>query len=102
MTQDNFIGYLIGYGVAFLIGTFITRAIFSIPKFLRLQKAQLQVLTEIALKQGVKTEVLRSIHAFQEVDLRETTNEEKREELEKARKEKMTALEKEALSHPKE
>ena len=99
MTQDNFIVYLIGCGVAFLIGIFITRAIFSIPKFLKLQAAQLEVLVEVAKQQGVKAEVLLTIHTSNGLTPRLKTNEEIRAELEKSRNKD---LEKEALSHPKE
>jgi len=43
----------------------------------------LQVLTEIAIQQGVNAEVLRTIHVHHELTAREITNEERREELQK-------------------
>ena len=84
MKSDDIILFVFCYAVAFLIAVFITRAIFSIPTFLKLQKAQLQVLTEIAIKQGVKSEVLRTIHSYNELEARARTEEE-RAELEKSR-----------------
>ena len=102
MSDDQIIPYAIGAILVFIVAIFITRAIFSIPKFLKLQKAQLQMLTEIAIRQGVKPEVIRTIHVFNDLELREKSNEETRAELEKAKKDKMTDLEKEALSYPKE
>lgn len=75
----------IGYALSILIAIFLTRAIFSIPTFLKLQKAQLQVLTEIAIQQGVQAEVLRTIHVYNELEARAKTNEEQRAELQKAK-----------------
>ncbi|WP_183561756.1 hypothetical protein [Mucilaginibacter sp. SP1R1] len=56
--------------VIYLIGAvvliFVTRLIFSIPTFLRYQKAQTKLLSEIALKNGVEvdriTEILNGIN----------------------------------------
>ena len=45
--------YIIGGLAGILIGAWITRMIFSIPKQLRLQEAQTQLLAKIAEKQGV-------------------------------------------------
>jgi len=76
MNQENAVGYIVAYVLCFLVAIFITRAIFSVPKFLKLQKAQLQVLTEIAVQQGVKAEVLRKIYSNNELqdDIINTTN----------------------------
>lgn len=82
MSIDPIILY-IGYALSILIAIFVTRAIFSIPTFLKIQKAKLQVLTEIAIQQGVNAEVLRTIHVHNELTAREKTNEERREELRK-------------------
>ncbi len=100
MNQENFMGYIVAYAISFLIAVFVTRAIFSIPKFLKLQKAQLQVLTEIAIQQGVKAEVLRTIHVANEVEARGNTNEELRASAEN--NSNLSALEREALSYQKE
>jgi len=97
MTQDNAILYILGYGIAFLIAVFVTRAIFSIPKFLKIQKAQLQVLAEIALQQGVNAEVLRTIREHHQLDARERTNEEIR--LAAKKDSQLTPLDDEALSY---
>lgn len=43
--------YLIGYGVLFLIGAFITRAIFSIPTIIDNLKQQTEYLKDIAVTQ---------------------------------------------------
>ncbi|MDP9078645.1 MAG: hypothetical protein M3O71_14535 [Bacteroidota bacterium] len=80
MTQDNAIAYIFGYIIAFLIGVFTTRAIFSIPTFLRIQRAKLQVLTEIALQQGVKADIIRSIFLQNGVGAREKTTQEIKDE----------------------
>ena len=71
-------GILILSIISFIIGIFITRAIFSIPAFLKIQKAKLQILTEIALKQGVKADVLKGIYLENDVIERGKTNEEMR------------------------
>jgi hypothetical protein len=84
--NEELIGYFIGYGITFLVGIFITRAIFSIPKFLKLQQAQLQVLTEIAKQQGVKADVLHIIHYDLGLSARPKTNEEIRAQLEQEKK----------------
>jgi len=100
MTEDNAIGYIIGYGIAFLIGIFLTRAIFSIPKFLRIQQAQVQILTEIAIQQGVKSEILEIIHGHNELTTRNKTVEEFK--IEVSKNPNATDLEKEALSYRRE
>ena len=78
--MDNGLGLLVAYlilcVILFLIAVVITRAIFSIPTFLRIQRAKLQVLTEIALQQGVKADTLRSILAQNEVKARLQTAQE--------------------------
>lgn len=71
---------IIVYVIAFIIAVFVTRAIFSIPKFLRLQEAQLQIITELAKQQGVKNEVIQSIHDNCGVPLRVETNNETKTE----------------------
>jgi hypothetical protein len=85
MDINTFFEYLIGYAVVFLICVFITRAIFSIPKFLDLQRAQVHLLSDIALKNGVDPEVVKKIYTYNEVPVRPQTNEEKREELKQAK-----------------
>jgi hypothetical protein len=84
MNSDNAIIYILGYIIAFIIAIFVTRAIFSIPKLIRLQEAQFEVLVEIAKQQGVSAEILQKIHTSNELSARAKTNEEKREELKKA------------------
>ncbi|SDS82233.1 hypothetical protein SAMN05216490_1884 [Mucilaginibacter mallensis] len=101
-SADNVFLYIIGYIIAFVVGIFITRAVFSIPKFLKLQAAQLEVLVEIAKQQGVKPEVLFMIHSSNDLRTRAQTNEEIRAEAQKSRIFSDEALEREALSHPKE
>ena len=71
---------IIGYIIVFFIAVFITRAIFSIPKFLKLQEAQLQIITELAKQQGVKSEVIKSIYDNCGVPARVETNTETKQE----------------------
>lgn len=75
--------YLLFSVLGILIMAFITRAIFSIPKFIKLQHAQLQILTEIAKKHDVKNDVIYMIYENLGLYLRHKTNEETKEELEK-------------------
>jgi len=101
-SADNVFLYIIGYIIAFVVAVFVTRAIFSIPKFLRLQTAQLEILMEIAKQQGVNADVLLKIHSSNDLSTRAKTNEEIRVALEKSRTPADEALEREALSHPNE
>jgi len=61
MNPDNAIFYIIGYVIAFVVGVFITRAIFSIPKLLKYQRMQVLLLAELAKAQGVDTERIEKI-----------------------------------------
>jgi len=83
MEENAVILYVMVCIGAFIAGIFITRAIFSIPKFLRLQEAQLQVLTEIAKKHGVSANVLFVIHENLGILPRPKTDEELKKEQEK-------------------
>lgn len=47
--------------VSFVIGVFITRAVFSIPRILRELKAQTLLTAKIAEKQGVSKEAINKI-----------------------------------------
>lgn len=49
------------YIVGLVVLIFITRLIFSIPAFLRYQKAQTQLLSEIAMEKGVATSRVNEI-----------------------------------------
>jgi uncharacterized membrane protein YGL010W len=97
MDSSDVVLYIFGYVLAFIVGVFITRAVFSIPKLIKLQEAQLEILTEIAKKQGVKPEVLLMIHSSNELRTRAQTNEEIRADIERSR-----SGADEALSQPKE
>ncbi len=57
----SFVGYAIGFIVLSVIVIFITRAIFSIPQFLKMQKAQVKLLSEIAIKNGVEPDKISGI-----------------------------------------
>lgn len=61
---------LIVLGVIILIFIYITRAIFSIPDLLNMQKAQTHILLEIAKQNGVKEDVLDSIYDSFKFDAR--------------------------------
>jgi len=50
--------------IAVLLGVLLTRAIFKIPTFLRLQEAQVSLLIAIAEKQGVGPEGINFILKF--------------------------------------
>lgn len=63
MEANELILPVLGYIMAFFIAVFITRAIFSIPKFLKMQKAQTQLLIELAKKTGCDRERIDSIEA---------------------------------------
>jgi hypothetical protein len=63
MYQDNtdaFLMYLL-YAVAFIVSIFITRAIFSIPKFLRYQRAQIKLMALVAHQNGIAEERIQKI-----------------------------------------
>ena len=49
------------YIVGLVVLIFITRLIFSIPAFLHYQKAQTQLLSEIAMEKGVATSKVNEI-----------------------------------------
>lgn len=102
MRDQDFIVAIVLYAIAFIVAIFVTRAIFSIPKFLKLQQAQLQIMTELARQQGVNNEIIKSIHDNCDVSLRVETTTEANERYRKARTPSDKALEDEALSHPKE
>jgi hypothetical protein len=85
MNQSDLPIYIFGYIIAVIIGIFLTRAIFSIPKFLRLSEAKFQVLVEIAKQQGVSEDVLNSIHTNCGVNKRLETFQENKATLERAR-----------------
>lgn len=59
--NELLVATLLGYGIVFVIGIFITRAIFSIPKFLRIKEAELKILSEIAIKNGVEPDKISGI-----------------------------------------
>lgn len=85
MNSDQIIVYSIVSVISIFILAAILRTVFSISKFKKLQEAQLQILTEIAVQQGVKQEVINSIYINLGLYYRQKTNEEIRVELEKAR-----------------
>ena len=60
-SADAFV-YLILSVIGFLLSIYITRAIFSIPAFLRHIKAQTLLLTNIAEKLGVDSNQARKIY----------------------------------------
>lgn len=49
------------YIVSIAVLIFITRLVFSIPQFLRYQKAQTQLLSEIAIEKGVAVSRINEI-----------------------------------------
>ena len=53
--------YLMGGFVGFIVSVYIVRAIFNIPKFIKLQSAQMRLLEEIAKHQGVDSATVRGI-----------------------------------------
>ena len=53
--------YLVVSFVIFLIAVYIVRAIFDLPRIVRLQKAQVRLLEEIAKAQGVEGGKVSSI-----------------------------------------
>ena len=59
--MDIIIGYLAITIVVFLISIAIMRAVFSIGTFIKLQRAQVQLLAEIAYRQGVSEEKITRI-----------------------------------------
>jgi hypothetical protein len=59
--QDALVLSVIAYPILIILGVFITRLIFSIPAFLRLQKAQVKLLSEIAVKSGVEPDKISGI-----------------------------------------
>ena len=61
--MEDLVLYILSYIMEFISAIFFTRAIFSIPKFLKIQKAKLQVLTEIAIQQGVQAH-MKTWHYF--------------------------------------
>jgi hypothetical protein len=61
MNTNEIMVYIIGYTLAFIIAVFITRAIFSIPMFLKCQRMQILLLAEIAKANGVDDERIEKI-----------------------------------------
>lgn len=60
--MDEFnILYIVGVIIAFLVGVYVARYIFKINTLVSYQKAQSQILLEIAKKQGVDTTRLEVI-----------------------------------------
>ena len=59
--MEDFLPYLLISVISFLIMVFITRAIFSIPKFIRYKEAELKFLREIARKNNVEEAIIKSI-----------------------------------------
>ena len=63
--REEFITQLVLYlfcgFIGFIISVYIVRAIFNIPKFVRLQKAQVRLLEEIAKNQGVDGKTVQGI-----------------------------------------
>jgi hypothetical protein len=55
------IGYLLMYGIGFLICAFITRAIFSIPTIVFNLKCQTMLLEKLARKNGVTEDEINGI-----------------------------------------
>jgi hypothetical protein len=53
--------YLAGGFISFIISVYIIRAIFNIPTFIKLQKAQMKLLEEIAKSQGVDSAKVQGI-----------------------------------------
>jgi hypothetical protein len=49
------------YVVVFFLALLIARFVFSIPKFLRIKKAELKILSEMALKAGVEPDKISGI-----------------------------------------
>lgn len=60
-SSDQAYTYLIFAIVSFIIGVFITRAVFSIPRILRELKAQTLLTAKIAEKQGVSPQAINKI-----------------------------------------
>ncbi|MGY4540063.1 hypothetical protein ACVW0P_004505 [Mucilaginibacter sp. UYNi724] len=61
MGAGELIVMFVGFLIVFLIAVAITRAIFSIPKFLRMKKAELKILGEMAVKAGVSQDLISGI-----------------------------------------
>jgi hypothetical protein len=63
--REEFITELVLYlfcgFIGFIICVYIVRAIFNIPKFIKLQKAQVRLLEEMAKNQGVDGKKVQSI-----------------------------------------
>lgn len=74
-SENNFFIVLAIYTGAFLICVFITRAIFSIPKFLKYQRAQTLALIKIARANGVTEEEIKIIMEIVEPDESKTSME---------------------------
>jgi hypothetical protein len=60
-SSDQAYTYLIFAIISFIIGVFITRAVFSIPRILRELKAQTLLTAKIAEKQGVSKDAIDKI-----------------------------------------
>ncbi|EHQ26592.1 hypothetical protein BDD43_0607 [Mucilaginibacter gracilis] len=58
---------LIGYFIAFLVGILMIRALFIVPQFLRIKKAKLKILSEMAIQNGVEPDKIMDI--INEADL---------------------------------
>jgi uncharacterized protein YybS (DUF2232 family) len=62
MNQDAIIlTTIFAYFIGFLISVLITRLVFSIPTFLRYQKAKINILAEMAIKNGVEPDKISGI-----------------------------------------
>lgn len=62
---NQFLGELalwgIGIFIGFLISVYIIRAIFDIPTIVRMHKAQVRLLEQIAKQQGVEEKIISTI-----------------------------------------
>ncbi len=61
MNDNNAFLYILGYIIGTVLAIYITRLIFSIPKFLKYQRMQVLLLAELAKIQGVDTDRIEKI-----------------------------------------
>lgn len=63
---SELIGYAVLLILAFLVLAAITRAVFAIGRFLKIQRSALRILMEMAKQQGVPEEKLKAINTYAE------------------------------------